>query len=337
MNRKRIDSIAFLKVIMMISVVLYHSILFFGGTWFKVTEPIIRADYLGGIAEWMKTFHIQAFTMASGYLFFYLKRYGNDNKTEIAKRAKRLLIPFLFTCLFWVIPIGYYFFSFSPNEILYNFVLAVKPNQLWFLIMLFNVFLFFQLFGYRIKMKTRYLIIVYFITVSIYLAFQFFNIGIFQLPNSALFVLYFYFGGFTLKNKEKITKKQIIIMMLLAATTYGSQIYLNMFNNKVLNAISTAIGPITSVLECSVLYWLCSKIVKRIDIFSNKIFRVLEKNSFGIFLFHQQIIYFTIIWLNGHVHPIVQVSLSFIISLAISTIISSLLRRFKVTRVMFGL
>ena len=70
---------------------------------------------------------------------------------------------------------------------------------------------------------------------------------------------------------------------------------------------------------------------------NNRLFKVLEENSFGIYLFHQQIIYFMIVLLNGVVHPIVQVVLSFFVSLIVSLIMSIILKKNKVTKFMFGL
>lgn len=56
----------------------------------------------------------------------------------------------------------------------------------------------------------------------------------------------------------------------------------------------------------------------------------------AIYLFHQQIIYFTIIWLNGKVNPYLNAIVNFIVALVLSSLISTLLMRFKVTRVLIG-
>lgn len=105
---KRLDNIALIKTLMMIAVVLGHSLVFFGGTWFTVIEPSHIEGWMKGIASWMNTFHIQAFTMASGFLFYYLKkekkRYNNPKK-DIKKRATRLLVPYIFACALWAIPV----------------------------------------------------------------------------------------------------------------------------------------------------------------------------------------------------------------------------------------
>lgn len=68
-----------------------------------------------------------------------------------------------------------------------------------------------------------------------------------------------------------------------------------------------------------------------------KAWNLLSRDSFGIYLFHQQIIYFTIIPLNGGVRPVVQVILSFVIAICISEVLVMFLRRWKLLRVVFGL
>lgn len=334
----RQSEISIMKTAMMIAVVLYHSMLFFSGDWFTVMDPIINAEYLSNIARWMNTFHVQAFTMASGFLFYCLAKKHIDTRANIRKRAKRLLLPYLFVSLFWAIPIGYYLFRWPIKEIIERYLLAANPNQLWFLIMLFLVCVFFELVGKKIKISTKNLIILYFITTVSFMGLSYFKIDYFQLPKVAQYILYFYLGGYIFYNKKKITKKQTAIMGIIAAILYASSLSLNASSIKLLNYIAIAIMPIISILEVSVIYYICLTIIKkkRIDIESNA-YRVLEENSFGIYLFHQQIIYFTILFLNGVVHPIIQATLSFVISMTISLTISMALRKRKPTKVMFGL
>ena len=73
-NQQKLDNIAFIKTVMMAAIVLYHSLLFFGGNWFTPMEPVAIVDSFYYIAKWMGTFHIQAFAMASGFLFYYLRK-----------------------------------------------------------------------------------------------------------------------------------------------------------------------------------------------------------------------------------------------------------------------
>lgn len=79
----------------------------------------------------------------SGYIFQYLKyEKGKYQKffPFIANKAKRLLVPYVFVAIIWVIPISYVLFSYTPKDIILKYVLCTGPSQLWFLWMLFDVF-----------------------------------------------------------------------------------------------------------------------------------------------------------------------------------------------------
>ena len=324
---------------MMIVIVLYHSFLFFGGSWFTAVEPAQNADYLYYIAKWMNTFHIQTFTMVSGFLFYYLGvRKRNSHVHNILKRAKRLLVPYFFTCIFWVVPITCYFFHFSVGEVFYKYVLMASPSQLWFLVMLFMVFCFFEFFGKKMKFRLRELAIVFIVTVVSGCILSYFNINLFQIAKSVQYILYFYLGGFIYYHRDKISMKQIIIMIVSAAVLYVGICLMEAMNNTVMDYAVSVAKPAISVLEVSSIYYLFTKLVEKGKAkTSGKIYQLLEGNSFGIYLFHQQIIYFTIIWFNGMMHPIVQAILSFVIATCISLVMSVVLKKWRVTRAMFGL
>lgn len=42
---KRLDNIQNMKCLMMLTVVLYHSCMFFTGSWFGSANPVYNADY----------------------------------------------------------------------------------------------------------------------------------------------------------------------------------------------------------------------------------------------------------------------------------------------------
>lgn len=65
---KKLEAIDNAKVLMMMAVVLYHSCMFFTGSWFDGAKLVYQADYLVVFAQWLNTFHVQTFTMASGCL-----------------------------------------------------------------------------------------------------------------------------------------------------------------------------------------------------------------------------------------------------------------------------
>ena len=87
-----------------------------------------------------------------------------------------------------------------------------------------------------------------------------------------------------------------------------------------------------ALMSFFVLQYFASKVEWK----KNKVFMLLSKNSMTIYLFHQQIIYFTILWLNGKVNPYVNSFINFVVSLFLSSLISTMLMKFKVTRILIG-
>ncbi len=84
----------------------------------------------------------------------------------------------------WAIPIGYYFFRYSIKEIINKYLLMANPSQLCFLIMLFNVFVFFELFSDKIRISTKNLIILYITTTITGFGLSYLNIEYLQISKS---------------------------------------------------------------------------------------------------------------------------------------------------------
>ena len=69
-----LDNCYFVKTVLMILVVFYHSILFWGGgSWLNNQPAIFKSKTLSILSVWLNTFHIYGFTLVSGYIFQYLK------------------------------------------------------------------------------------------------------------------------------------------------------------------------------------------------------------------------------------------------------------------------
>lgn len=127
----------------MLIIVLYHAGLFWSGNWFSAITPAESAPVIDVIVKWMATFHIYAFTLISGFIYYYVRyeRGGyNDGRKFVSNKLYRLIIPYIFVAVLWVIPLNSLFFSFNVNNVINKFLLGEAPSQLWFLLMLFWVF-----------------------------------------------------------------------------------------------------------------------------------------------------------------------------------------------------
>lgn len=98
-DQKNLDNCIFIKTILMTLVILYHSMIFWGGDWFNVKSVAIQCNVLIYLAQWLNSFHIYGFVLISGYIFEYLKMKRNRYKKFLAfvvNKIKRLLIPYVF-------------------------------------------------------------------------------------------------------------------------------------------------------------------------------------------------------------------------------------------------
>ena len=142
-HQKQLDECIFIKTVLMLFVVAYHSMIFWGGNWFSIQNVTLESNLLKNMSNWLNSFHIYAFVFVSGYLFEYLKHENNKYPQFlpfVINKSKRLLVPYVFVAFFWVIPITSFLYKFTPKEIFMKYILCTSPSQLWFLWMIFDVF-----------------------------------------------------------------------------------------------------------------------------------------------------------------------------------------------------
>lgn len=97
-RQRELANCTFVKTVLMLLVVAYHSVVFWSGNWF-MANPAEQSKILAGIASWLNSFHIYGFALVSGYLFYYLRyeegKYG-QYVPFLLQKAKRLLVPYVF-------------------------------------------------------------------------------------------------------------------------------------------------------------------------------------------------------------------------------------------------
>ena len=72
-NNDDLTNCNFVKTVLMLTVVMYHAMLFWGRVgWFTGT-PVCNADILCKLALCLNYFHVQAFTLVAAYLYCYLR------------------------------------------------------------------------------------------------------------------------------------------------------------------------------------------------------------------------------------------------------------------------
>ena len=322
----------------MLLVVFYHSILFWGGEWFT-KNPTQTVGILKSLAGWMNSFHIFAFTLVSGYIFFYLKQEKqkyNKFLPFITNKAKRLLIPYVFIAIVWVVPVQYFFFRYELKEIISNFLFAMSPNQLWFIIMLFDVFLiFWPLSDFLAKHDLLGIIAV----ICLYVCGL---VGRMLLPNvfqlwTALSYMPLFWLGFKLRQYGTgiLMKIPAIVWVIVSVLLYTLTRHLSGMEGVLWKLLSLGFTFVTNVVGAMMAFVVLQKIASKVR-WNNRVFSFFSKRSMPVYLLHQQVIYFFIYWLNGSVNPYLNAVVNFVFSLGISLLAATLLMKFKITKFLIG-
>ena len=337
----KIDDLDFAKTILMAFVIIGHCCAFWTGEWFSVIKPAFNSPMLSILAKWLNTFHIYGFVLISGFIYAKIIKNGGYSslKDFLWKKVKRLLIPYFFVSIIWVIPLSNYFFNFTGEQILQNYVLMKAPEHLWFLPMLFGVFVFFHLFRLSLRFETLTITCIILYVISFFIPPEY---NYFQIIKVCQFIPFFLIGyifGFKKENvwREDLNKKRglsnpfillilIIINLLLSAVLSMPEPFRGF--RIVLGAIVNYEGAISIV---SILVYLGHHLI-----LNNKVYHCFSNNNFTIYLFHQPIIYYTLYYFNGCINPCLNAIINLIIAVIGSLLISLILRKFRYTRVLLG-
>ena len=343
MKDKSLENCVFVKTILMILVVFGHSIAFWSGHWFT-ENPIISSTVLKELYNWINSFHIYSFTLVSGYIFAYKIRAGGGYKKYslfLKNKIKRLLIPYIFSTVIWVAPLSAHFFKWSLIELFKKYILCINPSQLWFLWMLFWVFAIVWPIWKIVDKSQKIGYVVFGVFYGIGVIGNKIFANIFCVWTACQYMLFFYAG--TRMNSKKESKKRITkivpwyVWVILDAAIFVLSIFIRSTDDYIIfKMVSVGLNLSLHVVGAIMAFAILQALASFIDWESSRILKILSSYSMPIYLFHQQIIYFTIVWLNGKVNPWINAGVNFITALTGSLLISAMLMKWKVTRLLIG-
>ena len=322
----------------MILVVLYHSILFWNGNWFTA-NPAETSQVLAVLANWLTSFHIYGFALVSGYIFFYQKhekkKYG-EFVGFVANKAKRLLVPYVFTAVIWVIPVQRVFFRYTPGAFLKNYALAISPSQLWFLVMLFTLFVFFWLMS---DFFARHDLLGAMVVMGIYgcslvggVVFP----NVFQIWTACGYMPLFWLGFKLRQHSTRLIRKVPAVAWLAASILlFILTQYIKGVDNTLFKLLAIGFTFLTRVVGALMAFTVLQAVAQKVN-WDNKVFAFLSRRSMTVYLFHQQIIYFVICLLNGVVNLYLNAALNFVVAMAGSLLMATVLLKFRTTRFLIG-
>lgn len=339
-NQNELYNCTFVKTILMILIVLYHSVLFWRSNWF-IGKPIYEAQVLAVISRWLNSFHVYAFTLVSGYIFYYMKfekgKY-DDFRTFFINKCKRLLVPYMFCACIWVIPFDIYYFKINLEDIVYRYIFGTGPSQLWFLLMLFGVFILFYFFSGYIKKYTFYSGCIMIVFYAIGVIGQSLLDNYFQVWNICCFSLTFWLG-FKIRQygSSELFRIPSIVWLFIDVILFLCIQQLEYFDSIFVKLARIGISFILSNFGALMAFVILQRIAQKLcDLGKRRCFLLLAKNSMTIFLFHQQLVYLSISVLNGIINPYIHAIINFLFALTVSVLIAQILIRFRCTRFLLG-
>lgn len=338
-RQTELSNCTFVKTVLMVIVVIYHCVVFWSGSWFT-KNPIYESRFLSFLASWMNSFHIYGFTLVSGYLFYYLKHEKNKYSMFwpfVANKATRLLVPYVFVSAIWVIPFAVHFSHLGVSDVVIQYGLGTSPSQLWFLLMLFCVFLFFQPLSAFFEKHS--------ISGAIMVAILYGMgvVGSIVLPNvlqvfRACTYIPLFWLGFKIRQYGSSILRKIPILLWLAfdILLFVINQHVSGFEGIIFKLIKLGLDFVLHIVGALMAFVILQKIADKAKWRESKVFGLLSKNSMSIYLFHQQVIYIFVTWLNGMINPYLHVVINFIGAILISLLISTVFMKFKWTRILIG-
>ena len=339
----KLDNCNTIKAILMLLVIVYHSCVFWTGTWWDY-PPSLSSKPLALLAEWLNTFHVHAFTLISGYIYVYKINRGEyqNYKLFITKKIKRLIIPYLFVTAIWIVPISASLFHWDTKELIRRYILCEEPSQLWFLWMLFDVFILVWPVRKKINEKPKQ---AYLYALGCY------AIGILArkyIPNyyciwSAFQFMPYFILGMRIRDNHEQEKNTVVdtipwyCWMVFDIALFFALISLSEQNILWWHRIFPIVRPLQSLVG-SVMAWSCLQMIcSKYNLEKNKRIEMLIGYSMPIYMFHQQFIYFSIRFFDGVIAPFFHAFISFGIAFWGSYFICFLMSKSSITRRLVGI
>lgn len=341
-RKTMLSNIALYKCVMLFCVILGHCcIVFTGNNWGGISRTDAR--YLGEITNWLSTFHTYAFVFASGFLFAYGRYTKGKYRTiaaDVGKRVQRLLIPYILIALLWAMPVDVLFLGAGLKETLKNYIFVLSTAQLWFLVMLFNVWCLFYFLSDMLMKLPSWIGIACFVGIRlgcVCLEKTGLPIGIFGISNAMRYALLFYLG-MRAERKPIQTNKRVLQCVALLLVEIGIYSLYKHYtasptcSSYLKEIIFTATNVSGVYLSWSLIHCLnCERLT------GHPWFIHMNQCSMGIYLLHQQLLYIVMRLLNATwIPPVLFVMLNFISVMIISIVMVSIIRKTKVGRVIVG-
>lgn len=320
---RKISKVGNTRALAIFLVVLGHSIIIYSGEW-TLYESIHRVGFLNDLKRVIDFLQMQLFFFLSGYLFFFTHRKRKGLLKLAADKSKRLLVPYIAVASCYLLPIrllvGFESYkNMTALAFIKKLLVTEDVGHLWFLPALFVTFMLsevlIQIFERLPIIKKYPEICLCIIALILYMEGWRIGFGYAPLLNTFNFMLYFTSGYLVCSKRELIERIYALRLLRLA-----------------LPAINLSLIILLVLGFESVTITLCAKTLSLLNIFQfmpRREFVPLEKvdkNSFGIYLFHSPLVYITYSCIPN-ASPFIVVFLNLIVFGAAAYALTELVRK----------
>lgn len=272
-------------------VVIGHSIIMYTGWGLMDTSRVIpNIRYL---RKFINILEMPLFMSISGYVFYYSMSKNTQFPSFIWNKVKRLLLPYIIVGAFWMAPIRMLMGikgwkkSYFQN-IWTNLILQRNNGHLWYLIALFLVFAVLWWIVYGLKKLGNPGIVEMIVLVFLFwISFSQKDGEWIQSENSIermfLYLFWFFLGYLFNKHSEtlfELNKIQKIVAGVISFGVFVVTFYLGIQKGGTLLYYAAAFFGVVSLYICT-------------PDKTNKYMLTIDRNSYGIYLFHSPMTYIT--------------------------------------------
>lgn len=321
MNKTKSQCYTSLKVVCALLVVLGHVTRMYVGD--GVVTPASGSQLIKALSLYIYSFHMPLFFIISGCVYGYCLEQGKYREDwKFAKnKAKRLLIPYLVFGLLWVTPFMVLLGFTDEGFLRYGLtgiLLSRNSRHLWYVLALFWDFL--SAIPARRLLERLHPAVFMAISLVILFISQKFQFSLLQLQAALYYQFFFYLGYYVNKYFDKLavfTRRHIYKAALCPVVLIVKfWVDLNLWTTLAYSLIGA--------------YMLFSAvcILDLPKLRASRLFKLIDRDSFALYLFHPMIVYLIFYFLGAYaIPPLLLTAGAFTAACAVSFALAYLVRK----------
>lgn len=307
-----------LRILAIFMVVLGHSMVLYSSGW-GLYETTVSSPFFDNMKKVINIIQMPLFFSLSGYLFYYSMKKELQFCSFFMDKCKRLLVPYVCIAFLWLVPIklivkypGYQGISII-KLILGKIIQGTDNGHLWFLAALFTIFIIMYVL-ITVAKKVEHDAVYWIIFAGLIVVSILSNKLPYFIPylNSAVQYAMWFYMGYILNKYQAYLPKSKVIQLFIAVLSIGLILFAVKMGQ---NRYDYLAGLFTVV---SLYIFMPTK--------SNPIIGKLEKNSFGVYLFHSPLIYISFTYYKD-INPFLMVFINFFLWGTVAFFVTSLVRK----------